>query len=178
MSPDACGGHRGHRGARRNLRFALQASLSFLRRLHDTGNPELVTGLKTSTRARMCERRSESRSACGTQRAKPAPRARMSRAEPVTHARLDGGRLGAGNLGLPPPSKRGCNGHGWHCSRAATRQRSERSALPPRRACQEPRALRRACRPAPRRASFPFSWLRGSGASGPSSPCRRCARRR
>jgi hypothetical protein len=32
MAPDACGGPRGHRCARRNLRFALQASLSFLLR--------------------------------------------------------------------------------------------------------------------------------------------------
>jgi len=42
ISRDACGGHRGHRCARRNPRFALQASLGFLRPLHDTGHPELV----------------------------------------------------------------------------------------------------------------------------------------
>ena len=43
MSPDVCDGRRARRCTRRNPRFALQASLGFLRPLHDTGSPEPVT---------------------------------------------------------------------------------------------------------------------------------------
>jgi hypothetical protein len=73
------------------------ASLSYssLAAERDTGHLEPASQKETENRGTP---------PCGTQRAKPVPRARMSRAKAVTHGRPDGGRLGAGNLGSPPPS--------------------------------------------------------------------------